>query len=229
MTNLVSPFGTIAESMRGLWRKVDGIALTEFAVVTPIFLSLGMIGYEVANLAVTKTRVSQIALSVADNASRLGQTNNTALAPTISENEVNAVLRGAEEQGKAISFIENGRIILSSLEYDEALDRQFIHWQRCYGEKDFDSAYGNDSDKNGKSGARLEGMGEEDRRVTAPQGEAVMFVEVYYEYPAVFSNSLVGDITLREEAAFIIRDDRTLTPPDDPNEKGLTGALLNEC
>ncbi|MFK4004323.1 pilus assembly protein TadE [Qipengyuania sp. NPDC077563] len=188
-----------------------------------------MVGFEIANLAVTKTRVSQIALSVADNASRLGQTDNTALAPTISENEVNAVLRGAEEQGKSISFAENGRVILSSLEYDDVLDRQFIHWQRCYGDKDVESAYGNDSDKNGKSGPRLNGMGEVGREVTAPSGEAVMFVEVYYEYPAVFSNSLTRDITFREEAAFIIRDDRTLTPVDDPNEKGLTGALLNEC
>ena len=229
MINLASSCSKIARSIRSLGRRIDGIALTEFAVVTPVFLSLGMVGFEVANLAVTKTRVSQIALSVADNASRLGQTNNTALSPTVSENEVNAVLRGAEEQGKSISFAENGRVILSSLEYDGVMDRQFIHWQRCYGDKDAESAYGNDSDKNGKNGPRLNGMGETGREVTAPPGEAVMFVEVYYDYPAVFSNALTRDITLREEAAFIIRDDRTLTPEFDPDEKGLTGALLNEC
>ncbi len=224
-------FGTLASSLKRLKNNLDGIALTEFAVVAPVFLSLGMVGFEIANMAITKMKVSQIALSVADNASRLGQTDNTALAPTISEKDVDAVLRGADEQGKSISFAENGRIVLSSLEYDPTLDRQFIHWQRCFGEQDVDSAYGNDTNKNGKSGPKLEGMGRGNRRVEAPRNgrEAVMFVEVHYEYPAVFSNSLTSDITFKEEAAFIIRDDRTLTPPDDDNEKGLTGDRLNTC
>ncbi len=224
-------FGTLASSLKRLKHNLDGIALTEFAVVAPVFLSLGMVGFEIANMAITKMKVSQIALSVADNASRLGQTDNTALAPTISERDVDAVLRGADEQGKSISFAENGRIVLSSLEYDPTLDRQFIHWQRCFGEQDVDSAYGNDTYKNGKSGPKLEGMGRGNRRVEAPRNgrEAVMFVEVHYEYPAVFSNSLTSDITFKEEAAFIIRDDRTLTPPDDDNEKGLTGDRLNTC
>ena len=231
VSNRSSLLGFCSNFLKKLNGNVAGIALTEFAVVAPVFLSLGMVGFEIANMAITKMKVSQIALSVADNASRLGQTDNTALAPTISEKDVDAVLRGADEQGKSISFAENGRVILSSLEYEPTLDRQFIHWQRCFGDQDVESAYGNDTDKNGKSGTRLEGMGRGNRKVEDPRNgrEAVMFVEIHYKYPAVFSNSLTSDITFREEAAFIIRDDRTLTPPDDDNEKGLTGDRLNSC
>ena len=207
-------------------KSVRGVALTEFAVVAPVFISVGLFGFEVAYMAVTKMKVNQIALSVADNASRLGQTDNGAVPPTITENEVTAILDGANKQGGSIELKTNGRIILSSLEFDPITDRQFIHWQRCYGDKDIDSAYGNDTDKNGLSGAVIEGMGSGETKAIAPPNEAVMFVEIYYEYPAVFSSAFVSDVTFREEAAFIIRDDRTLLLPE---QNGLVGTEQNLC
>lgn len=207
-------------------KSISGVALTEFAIVAPVFISVGLFGFEVSYMAVTKMKVNQIALSVADNASRLGQTDNSAVPPTITEDEVTAILDGADKQGGSIELKTNGRIILSSLEYDPATDRQFIHWQRCYGDKDIDSAYGNDTDKNGLTGAELEGMGRGATKAVAPPGEAVMFVEIYYEYPPVFSSAFVSDVEFSEEAAFIIRDDRTLLLPD---QKGLSGAEQNAC
>jgi len=220
---------TISKKMRfclaRLRSNTSGVALTEFAVVAPVFLTLGLAGFELAQMASTKMKVSQLALSVADNASRLGQTDNNAVSPTVNESDVAAVLFGAEEQGKSIGFKENGRVILSSLERDPDSGRQFIHWQRCFGDKEAESAYGNDTDKNGLDGDELTGMGRE-FEVTAPPGEAVMFVEVYYDYPAVFSQAYLPEVKFREEAAFIIRDDRDL---NSPAAKGLSGALDNEC
>lgn len=218
-------YDTLRCILRRLKGSSDGIALTEFAIVAPVFLTIGLAGFELAQMASTKMKVSQVALSVADNASRLGQTDNSAVSPTINESDVAAVLFGAEEQGKSIDLKENGRIILSSLERDPDSGRQFIHWQRCFGDKDVESAYGNDSDKNGLDGDELTGMGR-DFEVFAPAGEAVMFVEVFYDYPAVFSQAYLPEVKFREEAAFIIRDDRTL---NSPSQKGLSGTLDNEC
>lgn len=223
MKNLMHGLPALLSRVR---ESVSGVALTEFAIVAPVFISVGLFGFEVSYMAVTKMKVNQIALSVADNASRLGQTDNSAVPPTITEDEVSAILDGADKQGGSIELGANGRIILSSLEYDPATERQFIHWQRCYGEKEIDSAYGNDTDNNGLNGTELTGMGTGATKAIAPPGEAVMFVEIYYEYPAVFASAFVSDMTFREEAAFIIRDDRTLLLPE---QKGLSGSAQNEC
>lgn len=212
--------------LRSLHKDASGVALTEFAVVAPIFISLGLVGFEVSSMAVTKMKVNQIALSVADNASRLGQTDNSAVPPTITEDEVNAILRGADQQGGSINLKKNGRVILSSLEHRPEGDRQFIHWQRCYGDLDIQSAYGNETDRNGLTGERLAGMGRGTNKATAPTGEAVMFVEVVYNYAPIFPTSVTSDVQFREEAAFIIRDDRTLLLP---NQKGLSGDIQNAC
>lgn len=207
-----------------LRRSTDAIAMTEFAFVLPILLTMGLYGAEIARMAMTRTQISQIALSIADNASRLGQTDNSGVTPTITETDVDAILDGAIRQGGTIDLEENGRIILSSLEYDDYSNRQYIHWQRCRGDAEVESAYGDDGSKNGLTGARINGMGSGSSKATASLGSAVMFVEIEYTYTALFENPFgSGDRTMRSEAAFLIRDDRNLTP-------GLTGGDSNsEC
>jgi len=200
-----------------LKRDASGVSIVEFALVLPVILTLGLYGTEIARMATTKMKVSQIALSLADNASRLGQTDNSGVTPTITEADVDAILQGALEQGSGIDLESNGRVILSSVEHDDFTGRQFIHWQRCRGEFDRDSAYGNDTDKNGISGDEIEGFGRGATKITAQPDSAVMFVEIFYEYEPLFENPFgAGTRRFREEAAFLIRDDRNLTP-------GLTG------
>ncbi|MDN3645370.1 pilus assembly protein [Pontixanthobacter aestiaquae] len=204
-----------------LWQSLrtnrSGISIVEFALVLPVLLTLGLYGTEIARMATINMTVSQIALSVADNASRLGQTDNAAVAPTITEGNVDAVLAGALRDGQSIGLEANGRIILSSLEYDDFTDSQFIAWQRCRGNREFDSAYGNDTTDNGLNGSPIAGMGAGTTQITAQTGQAVMFVEIEYAYQALFENPFgSGDKILRKEAAFLIRDDRNLEP-------GLTG------
>ena len=130
---------------------------------------------------------------------------------------MDAILEGALRQGESIDIGDHGRIILSSVEYDDFTERQFIHWQRCRGELDRESAYGDDGANNGISGDEITGFGRGATKITAQSGSAVMFVEIYYEYQALFENPFgAGDKQFREEAAFLIRDDRNLGP-------GLTG------
>ncbi|MCB2058908.1 MAG: pilus assembly protein TadE [Novosphingobium sp.] len=189
----------------------SGVALIEFAVALPVFIVLGMYGTELAYMATVNMEVSQMANSIADNASRLGQTDNSSVTPTVTETDIDSVMTGAIEQGSGISFEDNGRIVLSSLEVDSDTDEQYIHWQRCQGDLDEDSEYGEEGD------VVAEGMGQEGRRITAPSGSAVMFAEVYYNYSGIFGDMFVGDVQFKQEAAFIVRDDRNLTP-------GVTGS-----
>lgn len=203
--------------LRTIRSDTSGISLTEFALILPIVLTLGLYGTEIARLSTTKMKVSQIALSLADNASRLGQTDNSGVTPTITEDGVDAVISGAIRAGDSIDLGTNGRIILSSLEYDDFSDKQYIHWQRCQGDRDADSLYGDDGTNNGLTGDELEGMGKGTNKITALSGQAVMFVEIEYEYSPLFQNPFgSGTRTFREEAAYLIRDDRNLGP-------GLTG------
>lgn len=207
----------------GLWRDRAGASVIEFALLLPFFLSVGLAGVEVANMAMISMRVSDIATSVADNASRLGQTDNSAVVPTITEADIASVLRGAHEQGQDIGLAENGRVILSSLERHHDSQRQYIHWQRCMGELAASSVYGGIG--HGLIGEEIPGLGE--ASIAAPQGQAVMFAEVVYRYEPLFAGILVDELTFREEAAFLVRDDRNLLGNNGTGVGGAGGT--NEC
>jgi hypothetical protein len=202
--------------LRRLSRDSRGVALIEFAYVLPLLLGLGLVGMDLARLAITNMQLSQIALSLADNASRLGQTDNSAIAPTVTEADVDAVIDGAIREGGSIDLRNYGRIVLSSFEYESTQERQYIHWQRCRGRLPRRSAYGNDSDQNGLTGPPLTGLGK-GTKITVSGRNAVMFVEIYYRYEGLLGIPYgLGTKTLRQEGAFLTRDDRALQP-------GLTG------
>ena len=212
---IIRPFYQWCTSLQKLARQCSGTATIEFAIILPAVLTLGLFGTETAHRAIANMQVSQLALSIADNASRLGQTDNTAVTPTITEADVNSVMFGALEQGKSIGLEQNGRVILSSLERDPDTGFQYIHWQRCTGELEAQSDYGLEQ-PDGPTDDSLEGMGT-DNAVTASDGVAVMYVEVEYTYQPVFDIFGTGNQTIRQEAAFVVRDDRNLIP-------GVTGS-----
>lgn len=191
-------------------RDRSGVSMMELALAMPVLIGMGLYGGEMAYMTMTDMQVSMIATSLADNASRLGQTDNSSVTPTVTESEINSIMTGAETEGEPFFFADNGRIILSSLEYNSTTSGQYIHWQRCVGDLDQASAYG-------EAGSTLDSMGENGHTVTASSGSAVMFVEVYYHYQPLFGTMFVPDTTFHHEAAYIIRDDRNLTP-------GVTGS-----
>lgn len=209
-----APVKRSLRSLRQLAAARDGNSLLEFALALPLLTMMGMYGIELAYMATVNMKVSQMANSVADNASRLGQTDNSAVTPTVTNADIDSVMTGALEEGRGINFAENGRVILSSLERS-GTGRQYIHWQRCRGSLGKKSVYGEEGA--GLTGPTLNGMGRNGQQVTANTNSAVMFAEVYYNYHGLFGKLFVGEPQFRQEAAFIIRDNRDLA-------KGVTGA-----
>ena len=209
-----------ARRLRAIWRETSGVAAVEFAMALPILTGMGMYGIELAYMASVHMQVSQMALSVADNASRLEQTNNNIVAPTVTEADIESVMFGATKQGSNFRFANNGKVILSSLEKDPASGKQFIHWQRCTGQLAVQSDFGNDTSKNGLTGPTIVSMGNGTTKVTAPSGIAVMFVEVFYDYNGIFGTMFVKKTRFKQEAAYLVRDIRDLRAS---TQVGVTG------
>ncbi|MCA9916193.1 MAG: pilus assembly protein [Anaerolineae bacterium] len=187
-----------------LIRDRRAIAMTEFALAAPVFLTAGLWGLETANLAITHMRLSQAAMQIADNASRIGDTSMFEYRK-IYESDINDIFVGANIQaGNSIDLFEHGRVILSSLEGDSSGD-QSIHWQRCMGAKEAVSSFGLAGDTG------ITGMGPPGEEVMAMPDDAVMFVEVVYDYQPLVTDALVSDTTIRTHAAFTVRSSRDLT------------------
>ncbi len=198
------------------------MAMTEFALVLPVIVLLGMTGGELVNYATTKMRVSQLALQVADNASRMGE--GTVAGPkTISETDINDVFTGSQLQSGSMNVLANAKIILSDLEIDAANTTQnttkyMIKWQRCYGNKPHASNFGiapkepsNPNTFTPQFYNNLNGIGPAGQQVTTQTGNATMFVEVYYVYKPLFSSKFLPSTTFDETASMAVRDQRDLT------------------
>lgn len=184
--------------------RESGVAAMEFALTAPVVLAMFLAGAEVTNYAVTKMRVSQVALHVADNSSRIG-THSLLTSPQISEAQINDLLIGANLQAGNLDLAGRGRVIVSSLEpvaNPNTTSRFKIHWQRCYGAKSYASSYG----IQGETG--LIGMGPSAQTVTAPDGGGVIFVEVAYDYQPLISARFVPSTVIKDIAAMTVRDDR---------------------
>lgn len=208
-----------ARLSQALWHRLTrlksceaGVSAIEFGLMLPVFIPLALFGTELAYYASIRLQISQIAMSVADNASRLGQTENAGVTPTITESDIDSVMFGAMTQGSKINLKENGKVILSSLEKDDLTGRQWFHWQRCRGDLDKSSSYG--PARYGLQDDSFTGVGRKQKTLKALPGSAVMVAEVYYKYDGLFG-SLFGSVPdIHEEAMFMIRDDRNLGDRD---------------
>jgi hypothetical protein len=192
---------------RALRRDRSGLALIEFAFSLPIFIGLGFYGVEVANLAVTQMKMSQIALNMADNASRIGTLNSNLAAKVINEEQINDVFQAASIQAGAAGLYDDGRTVLSSLEVN-ASGGQTIMWQRCKGMAIEDSEYGPQG--TGATGTGFAGMGPPGDKISASTGTAVMYVELTYTYEPLFGTMFMEPQELRQEAAYTVRDAREI-------------------
>jgi hypothetical protein len=191
--------------LRRLLPDCSGIAMTEFAMALPALCALCVTGVETANYVTANMRMSQIALSVADNAGRIRD--------TIDETDVDSIMIGARVAGQGLDFGQHGRVILSMVEPNGLTGSnagQMITWQRCFGVKQVDSSYGEEDDGSTNSDY-ADGFGPAGNRITATIGNGVMFVEVVYDYQAVFpvANEMINGLrgkTMRYTAAFPVRE-----------------------
>lgn len=208
-------------TMRRVGRDERGLAFVEFAYSLPLLLMLGLGGVEIANYSVTHMRVSQLAVSLADNASRAKQDIILGV-PRMREADVNETFLAAQLQSGNLDLETNGRLILSSLEVNED-GGQWIHWQRCWGDAPYSSSYGDEGE--GETGTSFPGMGTASRRVQAQEGFAVMFAEVVYDYRPIAFGTLIPNLPIRKVAAMYVRDDRDLTQIYNP----LPEAPVRSC
>jgi Flp pilus assembly protein TadG len=189
-----------------LRRNMSGVAAVEYALTAPIVVSMFLSGAELTNYAITKLRISQIALHVADNGSRIG-TDSLLTNPQISEAQINDLMIGANLQAGSLDLRNRGRLIVSSIEpvaNPNTTSRYKVHWQRCYGTKVYPSSYGNQGATN------LTAFGATGRQVTVPDGTAVIYVEVAYDYRPLISARLVPNTVIHDIAAMMVRDTRDL-------------------
>lgn len=216
-------------TLRRLARSTAGLAVTEFALVMPFLMGAGLMGLELANRALVQMQVSQLAVQIADNASRIGDTS-TLEDRRIYERDINDLLLGAAVQGgERIRLFDHGRVIISSLEVvPDTTDQQYIHWQRCYGSKNHNSSYGEEGD--GETGPALAGMGPTTGLVKAYPDEAVIFVEVSYDYQSLVGTTFGFSDEVNAIASFMVRDDRDLSQvyqrdPTDPDAVADCGSF----
>jgi hypothetical protein len=236
----------------------SGLAMIEFALILPFVLFLGFVGLETANYIAAYMRVSQIAMTVADNAARVRQ--------GIDEADVNELMIGARLMGSSINFAQNGRIILSDLEMRTSLGtagattltpfpadnpngyRQWIRWQRCSGALSKASSYGGPLDSSGNAVTNLNsaakddgavedksalvGMGPAGSQITASSGTAVMFVEVYYQYQPIVPAGLLAGTGLINNLTLHTTEAFNIRQRTDfsiYNSGGLTGNNRSDC
>jgi hypothetical protein len=222
----------IRAALRRLGASVSGVAAIEFAIALPFLLGAGLMGLEVANRAIVQMQVSQLAVLIADNASRIGDTS-TLNQRKIYESDINDLLRGAAIQGGSrIELYDHGRVILSSLEVvPDTEDQQYIHWQRCLGSKNHLSSYGVEGDG---LDSDLPGMGPAGQEVWAFPDEAVIFVEIAYDYQSLVGETFGFSDEVHATASFTVRDDRDLTQiyqrdPGDPDPVASCDAYEGEA
>lgn len=220
----LKPSGVLAQLFIGrLLKDRSAVAMIEFAFTAPLVLGMGLMGTETANLVITHMKVSQIAMQVADNTSRIGE-QDVLTSRKIYERDVSEALVGAEKLGETVRIFQNGRVIISSLQRN-AQGGQWIAWQRCRGAKNHTSTYGSEGD--GKTGTAFKGMGATGREITAAPGTAVMFVEVSYDYDSLTPVEIFEGETISYTAAFNIRDNRDLTGGPDSNGIYAGGSKAN--
>lgn len=183
-----------------LLRDTRGVAFVEFAMIAPVMLFLILGGLELANYAIAQFKVSQIAMTVADNAGRV--------TTGIDEANIYEVFAGANVIGGSMGFKQHGRVVLSSLQDNDqkgSKHGQMINWQRCWGDLSVAPAYGKQG-KGRTDSSLVDGMGPTGDKITSIPSTAVMFVEVSYQYQPLMVGSLFNlNGIIRRETAFNVR------------------------
>ena len=226
----------MAALLHRLHRDRTGAALLEFALGLPVLLAMGGYGVELCNLAVTNMRVSQIAIMLADNASRVGAYQASAASYQLQEGDINDILQGARLMGQGLKLTTYGRVTISSLENIQRSDLgdtaavQRLHWQRCIGMMSgypaqgaptvpvYDSTYGQATPlatagtdaTAGNAGQKSTGIGSTPV-VTAPSNNGVIFIEVNYQYQPLFGTMFASKTIIHYVASFLVRDNRDYT------------------
>ena len=202
-----------------LWKNENGLAMIEFAYALPVLVLLTFGGAELANMAITHARISNITSMVADGVARVRD--------RIDENDINDVITGAKYSADSLDLTSRGRIIISTVEDNAATATpttdQVITWQRCKGTKVIPAA-----DTIGSENQILTGpIGPTGRQVSATPGNPVIIVEIFYDYRPIMSDRFFGPTTMHYTSAFTVRDRTLQTLQNAQNLSGTGKATCN--
>lgn len=183
-------------SVRRLHRDRRGVAVIEFALALPMVVGMTLMGLEVAWMALAAQKVNQLAALAADNAARV--------TGTIDETGISEIMTATRLNGAGIDFMDNGRIIVSSIQLNDAKTGQWIRWQRCGGARTTAvSRYGVEG--KGRTGTSLDGIGTRTPKMKAGPGVAIIVAEADYAYQPLISQALFGPKVFHAETAFVVR------------------------
>lgn len=164
-----------------LRRDNRGVAMLEFALIAPVFVTTLLFGLEIVMFALAHAQVSRIANSTADLAARY--------RASIDEADVRQLFLGARLSAEGINFAENGRLLLSSITRNQTANGHWIRWQRCEGELDEESALGAQGD--GQTGTAIETV----NGMAINTGDNIMVAEAVFEYqPFIYPDALFETI-----------------------------------
>lgn len=178
----------------------SGVAMTEFALSLLFLLPIALTGIETANLAVTTLRLNQLAMMASDNVARY--------RGGIDEAQVDEVMTGLAFAGRSISFGEQGRVIISTVEPNGQSGAQAgykITWQRCFGAKNVGSSYGVEG-AGATDSSLASGMGPAGNKVKPVDNSALIFAELRYTYKPIVGSGFMPVQELWALQSFTVRD-----------------------
>lgn len=219
----MTPLTLIGSTGRRLGRDTSGLAMLEFAFGLPVLLLMSLTGAELTNYIITKMRISQVALQLADNAARIGAGSQLE-SKKIYEADIDDLFTGANLQSGELALLANGYVTISSVEpHATTAGRYRIRWQRCKGSQtSLTSTIGTQTDTATTIGAGVTAVGPPGRQVTAPPSGVTMVVQVRYRYQPLVKTSLAPTSEINEIASMMVRDARN-TSDDSP--LGVNNAL----
>ena len=191
--------------LRCLRKSQTGIALTEFALILPLFVFAAMGGMELAWEAIVRQKIQRIAATTADNTSRI--------RGVINETDINEIMTAARLNGEGLDLHNRGRIIVSSIQRNSRDHGDWIRWQRCFGQRIAYSNHGKEND--GKNDNSIQGI-DGDREMSPPPGVALILAEIEYKHRPLNAEGFFGEKVFRYEMAFIVRDRNDLSLGNNP-------------
>jgi TadE-like protein len=198
----------LRKAIRRLRKDERGVAIIEFAYALPVLMALGFGGAETAMFVQQNQKVSQVALTVSDNVSRLGEVG-VLQTKRVYEADIVDILEGAKRQMNVTDFNVHSRIIISSVEWSPS-GNPYIHWQRCGGSLSYPSSYGVEGD--GLNDARYaNGFGPVGKKVKPVPNSALIFVEMAYDYNSLFPIAPFEGERIVKTGSLSVRDNRDLS------------------
>lgn len=180
-------------------KNTSGIALTEFALILPMFVFMVVGGMELAWEAVTRQRIQAIASTSADNAARK--------RGVIDEADISEIIAAIKQNAEGLNFEEDGKIVISSVQRNSANNGNWIRWQRCFGEKNKESSYGAEGKgQNNSSFSKISN----DPNLRPPAGNAIIIAEIEYNHKPLVTDAYFGQKTFTYESVQIVRDRQDL-------------------